>query len=1744
MNQHENEILRFLYTANIKNDLFIADESGGDKRSFRHYINLTGDYHEDDLIPYNDSIESLIERFDISDIRQQDEYVVHNDNFSFRNDRKYFFPKLNKIIEPVGLFIGQGVSVETYSEYLKNNFLNGPLFLKYNNRNIALVRENVTQEMKKDFLIQTDIFKKVINEYPEYRQMLKHIIYPVDVKFNQRTKRTKILEDVHASPNTSIDMGEYSPIYADSIKVYSFKKERYLTDEEFRIVSSNKYNPSLLDQMGLSVRYLENRDFIDSFTPTIKIDEYLRVEFETLYSKRYDNIFDSNHMSILSWGDNIFSDREIGFVVDDIQGLLDIMSNTIYKKWLNIIDCNYNAGFLSVFWKILYHQIFISRLSTIDTSAASDKHIREKFLKHGLSPDYENFLTEEEIIKIYLNIDKFMLNKGQKKVVDNFLKILKRKEQYPVIFNDINYGLFDKELSPRITSDHTIRDTIEVFDVKKKLTSQSGEIYEDNSPNKKEPYLFSVNDLSFEVNKKNNLRKLAEDTLVRYIKDSNSEYDINIRLEDKYLKNEIYAKPLELLVLSKFALLKSKNDPLVKFTEPVDERILTANIGSNQTVNSGDWVTIYSNLSTGNITSYKWKKIGGTGDRDIILDVDTETSTLTFTADTLNPGESDVTHIFELTLNADDTTTRSVSDRVTITVLAPSLPNRDPIANAGPDQVVISGSEVNLNGFKSRDPDGDVLIYSWARVDGTGNPNLSLSNIRSINPTFIADTLRVHDLPVTHIFRLTVTDSKGASSIDKVTITILPEENQPPQANAGQDDVVESGETYRLNGTATTDPNANISSFLWTRIGGNGDPLIQITDQDTARPTVTFEDVIYSTRTHIFRLTVIDSLGLSSTDTVTITVNTQNNPPIANAGENKIVLQGSEVQLTGSAVAGDGDITGYNWYSTHFPHTSITQDNLDPNCIFTAPTLSSGENSRRLIFWLVVYDSNGQNHQDSALITVLRENTPPIANAGQDRIVGPSKTVILNGIESSDPNRKPLTYHWEQRTSSTGRSVVIESDREAIASFVTEGLKPGEDPVTYIFALTVTDSFGDSHIDTVTITVDPDNSPPVANAGPDRTIVSSSELIVLDGTGSTDEDEITSYEWIQIDDKGRVNLHNSMTSQARFSRDISPNFDQVIHKFLLTVTNSEGISDTDIVTITVLPRNSPPVADAGDNRSVASGSSVILDGSGSLDRDGTIVTYSWEQIGSTSVNLINANTVNPIFTADTLSKTDSNITHQFRLTVTDTNNETDTDDVYITILAPENVLPVANAGQDREVNSGETVILDGTDSNDPDGSITSYLWTVSGTPGDITLQNENTAMASFIAPVVSAGSEAIIRTFVLTITDDDNISVTDTINITINPENRPPIANAGQDRIVRTGTRVQLDGSGSYDPDSDENLIYLWSQPSELTDDILTYRNIVNPEFTAPEVTVETVYIFQLSVTDNDGDTSTDNISITVRPVGQNIPPIANAGPDRDVASGSFVSLDGTESTDLDLDRLSYNWRRISGTGTNIELLNTDGRIASFRAESIPSSGNRVTHTFRLTVTDPSGETDSTTVTITVLPDQTESSGASLNLAPISNAGTDQTVNSGDLVQLDGYGYDFDFDPYIYNWRRSGGTSTRNVILSSFNVPDPTFTADILTLEDSAVTHEFTLTIIDIHGAEHEDVVVITINPPTNILPQADAGNNKVVKSDVLVTLDGSNSNDPDGDDSNLTYLWEIISETDITLTNKIHLKQHFNHPL
>lgn len=190
--------------------------------------------------------------------------------------------------------------------------------------------------------------------------------------------------------------------------------------------------------------------------------------------------------------------------------------------------------------------------------------------------------------------------------------------------------------------------------------------------------------------------------------------------------------------------------------------------------------------------------------------------------------------------------------------------------------------------------------------------------------------------------------------------------------------------------------------------------------------------------------------------------------------------------------------------------------------------------------------------------------------------------------------------------------------------------------------------------------------------------------------------------------------------------------------------------------------------------------------------------------------------------------------------------------------------------------------------------------------------------------------------------------------------NQAPIANAGPDQAVNEGTMVNLNGSGSSDPNLDP-ITFLWTQTAGPA---VTLSNpaSVTPTFTAPQVTVNTVLTFQLVVNDGLLNSTPDSVNITVLNVTVNQAPIANAGPDQTVNEGAVVTLNGTGSSDPDGNPLTFSWTQTAGP--TVTLSNPASATPTFTAPQVSTS---TVLTFQLVVNDGSLSSAPDTVNITVL---------------------------------------------------------------------------------------------------------------------------------------------------------------------------------
>jgi parallel beta-helix repeat protein len=471
-------------------------------------------------------------------------------------------------------------------------------------------------------------------------------------------------------------------------------------------------------------------------------------------------------------------------------------------------------------------------------------------------------------------------------------------------------------------------------------------------------------------------------------------------------------------------------------------------------------------------------------------------------------------------------------------------------------------------------------------------------------------------------------------------------------------------------------------------------------------------------------------------------------------------------------------------------------------------------------------------------------NLPPTADAGPDQISHPRETVTLDGSGSSDPEEDyPLTYLW-QFTSKPEGSIAVLSDADTVSPSFTVDLL-GD----YVIELVVTDSLGAQSTEDEVV-IGTFNAVPVADAGPDQT-VHPRDMVTLDGSGSSDpeEDYPLAYSW-QFASKPEGSI--AVLSDAN---TVSPSFtvdklgDYVIE---LVITDSLGAqSSADQVIIGTF--NAAPVADAGPGQTVHPRDTVTLDGSGSSDPEEDYpLAYSWrfvsKPVGS-SVVLSGANTVSPSFTVDMLGD------YVIELVVTDSLGAQSA--AAQVVIGTFNAAPVADAGPDQLIIAiGTTVGLDGTNSSDPEGDGTTYLWTITQKPaGSLAeLSDPCSPMPTFVADVHAD--------FVVTLVVTDEFgAASDPDSVTVSFENIQPVAEAGADQTVYQGDTVSLDGSASTDTNGDQ-LSYSWSFVSKPEGSLAEFTNPTSaqPSFVADE---PGDYIVSLVVNDGFVDSDAANVTIT-----------------------------------------------------------------------------------------------------------------------------------------------------------------------------------------------------------------------------------------------------------------------------------------
>ena len=326
------------------------------------------------------------------------------------------------------------------------------------------------------------------------------------------------------------------------------------------------------------------------------------------------------------------------------------------------------------------------------------------------------------------------------------------------------------------------------------------------------------------------------------------------------------------------------------------------------------------------------------------------------------------------------------------------LSNLPPIANAGLDQNVSFGSNIMLDASASYDLDGDIIEYSWDLISRPANSSALLDQFDIVNPVFVAD------VEGEYIFELYVGDGTADSAADRVTVTVAAA-NSAPVASAGRDQNVSPGSLVSLDGSASTDADGDNLSYRWQFITWPANSLgARLDDSSSVMPTFT-PDI---NGTYILQLSVNDGMVTGTVDSIIITVDAQNSAPVANAGVDQNVAEGSFVRLDGTASSdADGDSMTYQWRFQSMPSGSAVtfrNDVTNEDRAYFYP-----DRRGTYVLSLSVDDGNGEQTIDTVSITAYSDLVNLAVALGRNSTLFEGTEVagvvsIPNGNSSIDVN--------------------------------------------------------------------------------------------------------------------------------------------------------------------------------------------------------------------------------------------------------------------------------------------------------------------------------------------------------------------------------------------------------------------------------------------------------------------------------------------------------------------------------------------------------------------------------------------------------------------------------------------------------------------------------------------------------------------------------------------------------------------
>lgn len=1132
----------------------------------------------------------------------------------------------------------------------------------------------------------------------------------------------------------------------------------------------------------------------------------------------------------------------------------------------------------------------------------------------------------------------------------------------------------------------------------------------------------------------------------------------------------------------------------------------------------------------GDKLTFRWRQIAGPK-----VKIADPTSPKTYFV----PTEPD-TYVFEIRVSdGKDEAVATIKKIVT-------RPNQAPVAVPKVDDKAIMGQRILVDAGESFDRDGKIKSYQWKQIAG---PKLKLDDKALQDRQFHFEAKE----PGTYIFELKVSDGKDWSAPARAVLKVAAvnkkpvielevgaEEHQlpvpkpevhvkaPPRGTKPKPIVkkgrtIAVGEKMVLDGSQSVDPMGEKMEFFWRQLEDSSMPLLRTLRHDPKSakgPKKTPFDCpvwfAYPKRPGTYRFVLEVTAGKgdnkreASSEPVVYVVGGKNQPPIAEIFvKTPRVERGTIVRLDGSRSRDpEGAKLKYTW--------TWSGEGLRPKSIVYAgpkaefEALEEGEYGIRLI----VSDGVNSSVPAKASVRVGPANQRPTVDVPTKVSAVVGQPVRIDATVN-DPDKDRTEIQWTV-VDPPGLKISADALRKNPLVFTPKKNR------MYVFEVVAKDARGPGKSMQVQVGVSADvNRPPTAIIeGPTQALVN--EKVVLSAKASHDpEKSRLTYEWQQV---GGPKIPGNPPDRTATEWSFSP---EAVGEYRVSLRVNDGVhaSRPHEFRLQVEKGNRKPVAKIAQPPEVQAGDETWLDGSQSADADGDKLTYRWRVLETMEgVQLQGLN--DPKLKVRT--KGPGKLV--FELVVNDGKVSSEPVTAALTIKR-ESKPPVALADGPERVEIGQSVVLSGKKSHDPEGErIASYRWRqVKGGSPDLGLSESALQKDRLVFRPRKAGTYV----FELIVTDRDGVkSAPTTLNLVVT--SRVPLAALAvkDEGPFQTGQQVILSGKRSRDPDGNR-LTYHWRQTG-------------GPTLDLPEKGTETVklvpkepgeYTLELVVRNGDVASKPATATFSVKP--GNKPPVALITDIRPCPPGEKITLDAAKSKDPEGEELDYRWRVVDHPKDGKVKFPWRGYKRKNVQVKLPKEGK---YTFELKVYDGELWSDPVKATVsTSAPNRTPVAAAVALLAlPGADGGAGPLLNQAHTnklvteerreVVLDGSASkdpDNAPEPLTYQWKQASGPRPEKV------VQDKALLRFVPTRTGRMV---WELVVFDGLAKSQPARVGITVIKPGS-LPVA-VPERRVIHTNVatrglrndpnIVILDGTRSHAADG--KTLRYVWKQIGGEDLEL--------------